>query len=106
MRLTDNIVMTDLDEEQRQLAELIGLDNYVKLVEVYGGISIYIPKADKLERAERDKNIREEFDGWNYRELAVKYNLTEVRVRSIVSDITREVRARPMDNQLSFADVG
>lgn len=106
MRLEDNITMADLDEEQQQLAELIGLDNYVKLVEVYGGISIYIPKPDRLERAERDKKIREEFDGYNYRELAIKHQLTEVRVRSIVSDITREVRARPMDNQLSFADVG
>ena len=36
------------------------------------------------------------------RELARKYDLTEITIRSIVSDKVRELRARPMDGQLSL----
>ncbi len=49
----------------------------------------------------RDEQIREEFDGYNFKELAGRYGLTEVRIRSIVSDKMREFRARPMDGQQS-----
>ena len=71
-------------------------------MEEYGGTYFYIPKMDKIERADRDNRIRAEFDGYNFRPLAQKYGLTEVTIRSIVSDKVREVRARPLDGQLSF----
>ena len=102
MSVLDKITMGDLDENQQQVAETVGLDNYKKLVVAYGGMSIYIPKPDQFERADRDNRIRAEFDGYNFRPLAQKYGLTEVTIRSIVSDKVREVRARPLDGQLSF----
>ena len=101
MSALDRVQMSDLDEEQQQVAELIGLDNYKRLVNVFGGLSIYIPKADAWERMARDEQIRAEFDGYNFKELAGRYGLTEVRIRSIVSEM-REVRARPMDGQQSL----
>ena len=82
MSALDRVQMSDLDEEQQQVAELIGLDNYKRLVSVFGGLSIYIPKADAWERMARDEQIREEFDGYNFKELAGRYGLTEVRIRS------------------------
>jgi len=102
MSALDRVQMSDLDEEQQQVAELIGLDNYKRLGSVFGGLSIYIPKADAWERMARDEQIREEFDGYNFKELAGRYGLTEVRIRSIVSDKMREFRARPMDGQQSL----
>lgn len=48
MSALDRVQMSDLDEEQQQVAELIGLDNYKRLVSVFGGLSIYIPKAGRL----------------------------------------------------------
>ena len=102
MSALDRVQMSDLDEEQQQVAELIGLDNYKRLVSVFGGLSIYIPKADAWERMARDEQIREEFDGYNFKELAGRYGLTEVRIRSIVSDTMREVRTRPMEGQQSL----
>ena len=44
MSALDRVQLSDLDEEQQQVAELIGLDNYKRLVTVFGGLSIYIPK--------------------------------------------------------------
>ena len=102
MSALEKVRLEDLDQEQQEVAELIGLENYKKLMAEYGGVSIYIPKADRLERMERNDKIRAEFTGYNFRDLAVKYGLTEVSIRSIVSDKMREVRARPMDGQLSL----
>lgn len=36
MSALDRVQMSDLDEEQQQVAELIGLDNYKRLVSVSG----------------------------------------------------------------------
>ncbi len=103
MSVLEKVQLEDLDPEQQEVAELIGLDSYKKLMAEYGGMSIYIPKADRLARMERNDKIRSEFDGYNFRELAMKYGLTEVSIRSIVSDQVRELRARPMDGQLALA---
>lgn len=71
------------DEQQKCLAELLGIENYIKLVETHGGSSIYVYKKDSLIRGIRDKKIREEFRG-DYKILAQKYNLTEMAIRNIV----------------------
>ncbi len=75
--------MEDLTEEQRSIAEVVGLDAYRLLVEQLGGQSIYIAKLDTLQRGIRDKEILVAFDGSNYAELARRYNLTERAVRKI-----------------------
>lgn len=42
---------------------LIGLENYRKLVDIYAGELIYIPKADSFDRLVRNQKIVDEFDG-------------------------------------------
>ena len=101
MSAQEEIRLEDLSEGQQEVAALIGPENFRKLMEVYGGAYLYIPKTDRLERMERNERIRAEFDGYNFRELARKNDLTEITIRSIVSDKVRELRARPMDGQLS-----
>ena len=84
--MLDELKMEDIaDGQQKALAELIGIENYKKLVEVYGGSSIYVYKRDSFLRTLRDKKIKEEFKG-NYKELAQKYNLTEMAIRNIVGE--------------------
>ena len=102
MSAQEEIRLEDLSEGQQEVAALIGPENFRKLMEVYGGAYLYIPKTDRLERMERNERIRAEFDGYNFRELARKYDLPEITIRSIVSDKVRELRARPMDGQLSL----
>ena len=80
------IQLTDLPPDFRDIAETIGIEPALKLVQARGGEGIYIPKADKVCRAARDRAIRAEFNGANHRELARKYGLTVVWIRSIVGD--------------------
>ena len=105
MDLLDRLQMEDLDEEQRTLAGLIGIEAFRALVRNYNGTPIYIPKIESLEKPVRDELIREEFDGKNYRELALKYGLTETWIRNIVIEKAREIRAKPMDGQISLKGI-
>lgn len=105
MDLLDKVQLDSLDEEQKGLAEIIGLDGFKALVRAYNGTSIYIPKIESLEKEIRDAMIKEEFDGSNYKELALKYGLTEVWIRNIVMEKAKEIRARPIEGQMSIFDL-
>lgn len=104
MNLLDRVQIENLDEEQKALAELIGMEAFKKLVKAYNGTSIYIPKVESLEKTVRDEMIKEEFDGGNYRELALKFGLTETWIRNIVLDKAKEIKARPIEGQLSLSE--
>lgn len=103
MRELTNIQVDELaNAEQKQIAELIGLENYAKLVEAFGGRSIYIQKPDGFYRIARNEEIRREYTGSNYKELAAKYSLTDVTIRQIVAEETQKIKKSPMDGQESF----
>lgn len=105
MTLLDRIQADDLDADQRELAELIGIDVYRELVRVYGGTSVYIPKPESIEKAVRDKIINEEFDGANYKELAKKYGLTEAWVRIITQEKSEAIKRAPIPGQMELMDI-
>ncbi|MDE5583229.1 MAG: DNA-binding protein [Ruminococcus sp.] len=80
-----NVVnLEKLTGEQREVAELVGIENYRKLVDNFGGSCVYISKSDTIFQRERDDEIKRDFNGGNYRELAKKYNLSENRIRAIL----------------------
>ena len=78
------IRIEDLPPDFREIAESIGLDPALRLVQARGGEGIYVPKAEKICRAARDRAIRAEFNGRNHRQLARKYDLTVAWIRAIV----------------------
>ena len=99
MDLLEMVQMENLDEEQKVLAELIGLEAFKSLVRAFNGTSIYIPKIESLEKTVRDELIKEEFDGSNYKELALKYG-DGIRVNAIapgffIGDQNRAVLINP-----------
>ena len=52
----------DLSPAQREVADLIGFENYLKLIDVYAAETIYIPKRDSFERIARNQRIVEEYN--------------------------------------------
>ena len=84
-------------EPHRELAEIIGIENFIKLAKILGGKTVYIPKADSFLRPARDINIKKEFNGYNQAELATKYNLSERWIMEICGH---------SEGQLSLLDFG
>ena len=77
------------------LAELLGTESMLTLVESYSGMIIYVPKLDSLLRNIRDRRIRQEYDGTNTRALALKYDVSESWVKRIASiDERGEIRGQ------------
>jgi Uncharacterized conserved protein len=84
--LMDNLTLEDLKEEQKVLAEIIGLESYKAIVHHFGGNSIYIHKADTIIKELRDQEIKNKFNGSNFSTLAKEYNLSIRQVRNILEE--------------------
>ncbi len=92
------ISLEQLSGDQRELAEIVGLEAYRKLVTSYGGSHVYICKSETVLRELRNSEICNKFNGYNYHELAKEYNLSDKTVREIVSGI----KDIPIDGQMNF----
>ena len=73
---TDSLTIEMLPEQYQPLAEILGVQPLLKLAEQYGGASLYIPKVEALVKALRDKRIQKEYNGYNAKVLAQKYELS------------------------------
>lgn len=82
----ESLTLDMIPSPHKQVAEAIGIENFITLAKIAGGSSIYIPKADKLLTPIRDMCIKKEFNGYNHKELAIKYNLSERWVLEICRD--------------------
>jgi len=82
--IADEIMIEDLPGDYREIANAIGVKNTLQLVPCIGGLQLYFPKMEAYLVARRDARIRREFTGNNYRELAIRYGLSERWIRAIV----------------------
>ena len=80
----DKLTLDQLNHNQREIAETIGLEAYKKLVAKYRGSNIYIGKAEDAVRASRDEEIYRKFNGENYLALAHAYDLAEKTIHDII----------------------
>lgn len=97
-RWMKEITLNDLDEKNREIAEIIGVENYLKLIEFYGGTRVYFNKLEEVTKGIRDQKIKAEYNRYNIRELIVKYNLAEESIRRIL-------RSEPAEGQISLFDM-
>lgn len=79
--------ISKLKAKDREIAELIGAENYQKLISKYGGTNIYIPSASLLNRDELEKKIKQQYNGDNAAELGKEYGLS---ARTIVRIVTKK----------------
>ena len=70
MNLLEELTLDDLDEEQRDLAECIGIEAYKKLVSSYAGNPINVRMPERITMKLRNDKIRLEFNGYNYADLS------------------------------------
>lgn len=103
-QLVSELTLDDLEGEQRALAECLGLEAYKRLLIMYAGSTFTVRMPDTVTIPLRNKRIRSEFNGYNWGELARKYNLHEKTIRNIVSGEISRIRAEPMDGQASLFD--
>ena len=80
------IALEILPDSYKYIAELIGLEKAIIILENFGGSTIYIPKIDCCTRYHRNIKIVSDYrSGKTYSQIAIKYDLTSVSVRNIIS---------------------
>ena len=84
--LLDKLEYSELNEEDRELADCIGFENFKRLVSVYGGMQINIKMPATVCIKARNKLIRKQFDGRNYNHLARIFGISDATVRRIVNE--------------------
>lgn len=85
MIMSYEILRDDIPEDLLDIVDEIGLPSFLKLVALCGGQDLYIPKRECLERGPRDRDIRQRFNGGNYKQLARQYRLSVRQIRKIIN---------------------
>ena len=101
MNQWDEIDRIDFEGDMAEMAEAIGVEATKKLLEIFGGESIYFPKPQSVIRSCRDRRIYQEFNGFNFRELANRYELTTRQIRVIVHE-QREKKPKTSSKQIEL----
>ena len=83
--MINNLTIEDLPENLKDVACAIGIDAFRNLIKVAGGTSVYLPSERCITKPVRDRVIRESFCG-DYKEMARRFGISEVRVRKIVCE--------------------
>lgn len=101
-----DVTLDDLNEEQLQVVEVIGLEAYKRLIHYYAGTSIYIPKFSEIERRKRNEKIRIEYEkNGDIKVLALKYGLSEIQIRTIIGDLLKNKKIDPYEGQVTLFDL-
>ena len=88
----------DIADRYRLIVDIIGVDAFVELSIYACGDELYFPKLENIVAPARNRRVKKEYNGYNLKELAEKYNLTTVQIRNILKD-------EPMIGQMSIFDM-
>ena len=83
--MIDKLTIDDVPENLKSVAYAIGIDAFKSLIKCAGGTSVYLPSERCITKPVRDRVIRESFCG-DYKEMARRFGISEVRVRRIVGE--------------------
>ncbi len=76
--------ISDLPPQFENIAIELGIDKIKALFKEFGGTSVYFPTEKMIYKESRNREILSEFNGFNIKELASKYNMSESYVRAII----------------------
>ena len=83
--MINKLTIDDVPENLKSVACTIGIDAFRSLIKCAGGTSVYLPSERCITKPVRDRVIRESFCG-DYREMAKRFGISEVRIRKIVGE--------------------
>ncbi len=80
-----DLKISDLPTQFENIAMKLGIDKAKWLFEEFGGTSVYFPTEKMIYKEARDREIIAEFNGFNHKELAARFNMSESYIRAIIN---------------------
>jgi len=96
-RLLEEITLEDISDKYSGIVEIIGIEKFVEMSDYAKGDKLYFPKVENILAPARNRMIKREYNGYNVKELAVKFNLTTTQIGNILKD-------EPIYGQMSLFD--
>lgn len=95
--LISETTIDDIGDRYREIVELIGIRNFILLSNYSRGDELYFPKVENVVAPARNRRIKKEYNGYNMKELADRYNLTVKQIQNVLKD-------EPPAGQMTFED--
>ncbi|MCC0686614.1 MULTISPECIES: Mor transcription activator family protein [unclassified Clostridioides] len=80
------IKVDDIPVQFHAMVEIVGIDKFVEVTKLYGGTNTYIPTYKGIFRYARNREIVKQFNGVNYNELAIRYNMCVGNIKRILNE--------------------
>ena len=80
-----DLKISGLHQQCENIALELGIDNIKALFKEFGGTSVYFPTEKMIYKEARDREIISQYNGFNHKELATKYNMSESYIRAIIN---------------------
>ena len=80
------ILIDDIPYDLQNMAEIVGIDNFLEICKMYGGNSVYIPVYKKVIMASRNRDIVQGYNGRNINDLRFKYNMSYQQIKNILKE--------------------
>ena len=77
-----SIELDDVTFDLREMVELIGMENFIKVFRFYVGRSVYVPLYKNLLIKDRNRKVIDEYNGKNLDELRLKYSMSNSQLKS------------------------
>lgn len=81
---TQKVGFNEMNRFYKELAQVIGGENTVKLFEIYKGLQVTFPKRIYAKEYVQER-VKVEFNGQNLKELCRKYGYSERWLRKMIS---------------------
>lgn len=81
-----NILMEDIPYDLQAMVEIVGMEKFLEICKMYGGMSVYIPVYNKVIMSSRNREIVESFNGKNAKDLVHKYNMSYQQIKNILKN--------------------
>ncbi|MGL5713886.1 MAG: Mor transcription activator family protein [Paraclostridium sp.] len=80
-----DLKISDLPPQFENIANKLGIEKAKWLFEEFGGTSVYFPTKKMIYKDARDREIMADYNGFNHKDLAIKYNMSESYIRAIIN---------------------
>lgn len=87
MNWLDNLKTEDLPDKYREMANIVGIENTIKLAEHFGKDGFYFKSIEKLITKKKEEYIRNNFCGDNHPELAKATGYSTRWIYEVLKDV-------------------
>lgn len=74
----------DIPYDLKDVCEFMGIEMFIDFCDNFGGSHLYFPSRRSLLRLSRNREIKRCYNGKNSRELAHKFGISEMHLKSII----------------------